>query len=199
MRRVFKHLPATTRAGRICAFSGVGGAVVSIFGFGAGRSSFNPTLCDRCEKLVKKYEVGAEVELTLLFADARGSTALAEEIGAFVLIHQLINRFYTTSAEIFAQSNALIDKLVGDQVIGLYVPGIAGSNHARVAIDAARALLEATGHADPDGPWIEVGAGVHTELPDVGAVGSTQSVSDIAVLGDAANTTARLGVVGGRG
>ena len=199
VRRVFKHLPATTRC-RVCnaPFQGVGGAVVSMFGFGAGRSSFNPTLCDRCEKLVKKYEVGAEVELTLLFADARGSTALAEEIGASAF-HQLINRFYTTSAEIFVQSNALIDKLVGDQVIGLYVPGIAGSNHARVAIDAARALLEATGHGDPDGPWIEVGAGVHTGTAYVGAVGSTQSVSDIAVLGDAANTTARLASLAGAG
>ena len=179
-------------------FQGVGGAVVSLFGFGAGRSSFNPTLCDRCEKLVKKYEVGAEVELTLLFADVRGSTVLAEEIGASAF-HQLINRFYTTSAEIFVQSNALIDKLVGDQVIGLYVPGIAGSNHARVAIDAASRL--AGGDRPRRSGWpVDRGRGGGTYgTTYVGAVGSTQSVSDIAVLGDAANTTARLASLAGAG
>jgi adenylate cyclase len=192
IRGIFSHLPGTTRC-RVCSapFEGVGGAIVGLFGFGAGRSSFNPTLCDRCEKLVKKYEVGTEVELTMLFADVRGSTALAEQIGASAF-HHLINRFYTASADVFVQSNALIDKLVGDQVIGLYGPGIAGPHHAQVAIDAAVALLEATGHSDPDGPWIEVGVGVHTGSVYVGAVGSSQSVSDITVLGDAANTTARL-------
>ena len=192
VRQVFKRLPSTTRC-QVCnaPFEGLGGAVVSLFGFGAGRSSLNPTLCDRCEKLVKHHQVGAEVQLTLLFADVRGSTALAEEIGASAF-HQLINRFYTTSTEILVQTHALIDKLVGDQVAGLYVPGIAGPDHARVAVNAARALLEATGHSDADGPWIKVGAGVHTGTAYVGAVGSSQFVSDITVLGDLANTTARL-------
>jgi adenylate cyclase len=163
-----------------------------------GRSSFNPTLCDRCEKIVKHYQVGTEVELTLLFADVRGSTPLAEEIGASAF-HQLINRFYTVNTGIRVQTNALIDKLFGDEVAGLYAPGIAGADHARIAVNAARALLEATGHTDPDGPWIRVGAGVHTGTAYVGAVGSSQSVSDITVLGDVANTTARLASQAGAG
>ena len=57
---------------------------------------------------------------------------------------------------------------------------------------AARSLLEATGHADPGGPWIQVGIGIHTGTAYVGAVGSSEGVSDITVLGDAANTAARL-------
>ena len=192
VQSVFKRLPSETRC-KVCnaPFQGVGGAVVSLFGFGAGRSRFNPTLCDRCEKMVTRYQVGTEVELTLLFADVRGSTALAEEIGASAF-HQLINRFYTASTDVLIHSNALIDKLLGDEVIGLYVPGIAGHEHARAAVEAARRLLVATGHTDPGGPWIKVGVGVHTGTAYVGAVGASQSVSDITVLGDAANTTARL-------
>ena len=81
----------------------------------------------------------------------------------------------------------------------MYAPGIAGPDHARIAVDAARALLKATGHADPGGPWIRVGAGVHTGIAFVGAVGSSQSVSDIAVLGDVANITARLASQAGVG
>ena len=199
VRQLFKRLPSATRC-RVCnaPFQGLGGMVVSLLGFGAGRSSFNPSLCDRCEIIVKRYQVGTEVQLTLLFADVRGSTPLAEEIGASAF-HHLINRFYTASTEILVQTNALIDKLIGDEVAGLYVPGIAGPDHARIAVDAARALLKATGQADPGGPWISVGAGVHTGTAYVGAVGSRQSVSDITVLGDVANTTARLASQAGAG
>ena len=192
VRRVFKHLPSEPRC-RVCnaPFSGVGGAVVGVLGFGAGRSSFNPSLCGRCEKIVKKHQVGTEIELTTLFADVRGSTTLAEEIGISAF-QTLINRFYQVSARVLAESDALVVRLIGDAVIGLFVPGIAGPDHARVALEAAVALLEATGHADPDGPWIQVGTGVHTGMAYVGAVGSSETVSDITVLGDVANTAARL-------
>jgi adenylate cyclase len=199
MRRLFNRLPSANRC-RVCnaPFQGLGGKVVSLFGFGTGRSSLNPSLCDRCEKIVKHYQVGTEIELSLLFADVRGSTPLAEEIGASAF-HHLINRFYTASTDVLVQTNALIEKMIGDEVAGLYVPGIAGQDHARTAINAARALLEATGHTDPDGPWIRVGAGVHTGTAYVGAVGSSQSVSDITVLGDVANTAARLASQAGAG
>lgn len=127
----------------------------------------------------------------MVFADVRGSTTLAEEIGPSAF-HHMINRFYQAATEVMVNTGALIDKLVGDEVVGLYVPGIAGPEHAQQAVAGARRLLEATGHAEPNGPWIEVGAGVHTGTAYVGAVGSHGSVSDITVLGDAVNTTARL-------
>jgi adenylate cyclase len=134
----------------------------------------------------------------MLFADVRGSTNLAEEIGTSAF-HRLINRFYKVSTEVLVKTDALIDRLIGDEVIGLYVPGIAGPEYTQKAVEAARALLEVTGHADPDGPWIRVGAGVHTGTAYVGAVGSSESMSDITVLGDAANTTARLASQAGPG
>lgn len=43
-------------------------------------SNLNPTLCNFCEQFALHYRGGAEVELSLLFADVRGSTALAETI-----------------------------------------------------------------------------------------------------------------------
>jgi adenylate cyclase len=199
VRQIFRHLPSPPRC-RVCnaPFRGAGGVVVSWLGFGGGRSSFNPTLCIRCERIVKENQVGLELQLTLLFADVRGSTNLAEEIGASAF-HRLINRFYRACTEVLVDSDALIDKLVGDEVIGLYVPGIAGQDYTRKAVEAARKLLEATGHADPGGPWIRVGAGVHSGTAYVGAVGSSDSMSDITVLGDAANTTARLASQAGPG
>lgn len=192
VRQIFKRLPSEPRC-LVCnaPFQGIGSAAVGVFGFGAGRSSFNPTLCDRCEKIVKKQQVGAEIQLTMLFADVRGSTNLAEDIG-ITAFQRLINRFYRAATKVLSATDALIIRLIGDAVIGLYVPGIAGTEHAKAAVEAARELLKVTGHADPDGPWIQVGTGVHTGRAYVGAVGSGDIVSDITVLGDAANATARL-------
>lgn len=199
VRGAFKHLPSAPRC-KVCRapFRGIGSAVASLLGFGAGISTLNPSLCDRCETIAKKNEVGMELELTMLFADVRGSTALAQEMGVSEF-HHIIDRFYKASTDVLVGSDALIEKLIGDEVAGLYVPGIAGSDHAKRALEAARQLLEATGHADPDGPWIRVGVAVHTGSAYVGSVGSSTSMSVITVLGDAANTTARLASEAGPG
>jgi adenylate cyclase len=127
----------------------------------------------------------------LLFADIRGSTALAETMTP-TEFSRLINRFYTVATDALIQAGAIIDKLAGDQVAGIFTPGLAGPQHARHAITAAQMILQATGHAAPEGPWIPLGAGVHTGTAFVGAVGSSDGTTDITVLGDAANTAARL-------
>ena len=127
----------------------------------------------------------------MLFADVRGSTSLAEGMTPTEFGH-LISRFYSVATAVLIDHEAIIDKLVGDQVTGLFVPGLAGPEHARRAVTAAREILRLTGHADADGPWISVGAGVHTGTAYVGAVGVSHGSTDITVLGDAANTAARL-------
>src|SRR5205823_2140307 len=109
-------------------------------------SDKNPQFCGDC--LMKTPLGGAEITLSLLIADVRGSTGLAEQISPAAFT-ELMNRFYASSADVLIRSDALIDKLVGDQVIALYVPGFAGPDHARLAIDAAQDLLRATGHDAP--------------------------------------------------
>jgi adenylate cyclase len=86
----------------------------------------------------------------------------------------------------------MVNRLMGDQVSALFVPRFAGKDHARIALEAAKAVLEVTGHGGKDGPWIPVGVGVHTGKAFVGAVGSGDGVNEIAVLGSAANLCARL-------
>ena len=79
-----------------------------------------------------------------------------------------MNRFYKAASEVLVETDAYVDKFVGDEVIGLYLPVFTGSKHAALAIDAARRILKATGHQGPEGAWIPVGVGVHTGTPYVG-------------------------------
>ncbi len=190
LRHLFGLMPANPRC-KFChaPFEGVGKPVMRLIGKSPSRLS--PQLCMQCEHFARHIPGGAEIELSMMFADVRGSTRLAETMSPYEY-SQLINRFFVMATEILVKTRGWADRLVGDQVVGLFIPGFAGPQHARLATAAALELLSLLGHADPDGPLLPVGAGVHTAVAFVGAVGTAGGATDITVLGDAPNTAARL-------
>jgi len=158
---------------------------------GKDRSRSHPSLCSDCEGFVKNNNAGVEVEASLLFADIRGSTTLAEKTTP-AEFGKLINRFFTAASDKLAMQQGFIDKLIGDEVSGYFVPGLAGAEHPKKALRAAIDILKVTGHTDPQGPWVPVGVGIHIGPTFIGAVGSKEGLSEVTMLGDTANTTARL-------
>ena len=132
------------------------------------------------------------MDLSLLFVDVRGSTNLAQRMTA-TEFSQLMNKFYAVATDVLVKTNAFIDKLVGDEVIGIYLPIFAGANHARPAANAAIDLLRATGHGGRGNPWLPVGVGVHSGRAFFGTVSGVDGIfSDFTALGDTVNTTARV-------
>ncbi|UCH59536.1 MAG: adenylate/guanylate cyclase domain-containing protein [Anaerolineales bacterium] len=198
IKPLFGHLPADPRCA-IChyPFEGLGGKLTKIL-FGVEPSPLNPYLCNACERFAKNFQGGAEVEMSLLFADVRGSTSLAESMSPSEY-SRLINRFYRATTKVLFDAHAMVEKLIGDAVNGFFVPGFAGPGHARVAIEAGMEILKATGHGDPAGPWIQVGVGVHIGVAFVGAIQTEGGAVTISVLGDDVNATARLGSLAGAG
>jgi len=197
-RRFFKAIPSDPRC-RACnaPFHGLGGQFSRLV-FRRVPSRINPHFCSGCYDFMQANPGGAEIDMTLLFADIRGSTTLAQELGTQEF-SRLINRFYITATHVFSETNAWIDRLVGDQVIGLYLPSMAGPDHTSTAIQGARELLRAVGYGSLDGPWLALGVGVHTGSTFMGSVGTDKGLRDITVLGDTANTTARLSSVAAAG
>jgi adenylate cyclase len=188
-RAWLKHVPSEPRC-KMCAapFSGVGRPLMHLLH--RDRWAKNPLYCGFCFSVLEAHHGGAEIEASFLFADVRGSTALAEGISPTEFRRQL-NRFYETASRILVSHDAIVDKFVGDEVIGLFVPALAGDRHASLAIEAATTLMRATGHDQPGGPWLPIGAGVHTGVAFVGSIGEPP-VTDLTALGDVVNTTARL-------
>jgi len=138
------------------------------------------------------YPGGTEIEISLIFADVRGSSKLAESMSP-AEFSRLMNRFYETASRIFIRTDAFIDKMVGDEIIGLYIPGYAGPRHARKALVAAQRLGQAMGYGSVDGPWLPIGVGVHTGTVFVGTVqGADGAATDFTALGDNVNIAARL-------
>ena len=157
---------------------------------GREQSKYNPSFCVPCGQFERPG--GAEIVLTMLFADVRGSTTLAEQMSPSEF-SQLMNRFYKIASRVLVKTDALVDRLLGDEAIGLYIPAFAGEHHPRRAIEAAQELLKLTGHQDQSGPWLPVGVGIHTGVAYVGVVGDEGSPMDFTALGDNVNITARLG------
>jgi adenylate cyclase len=141
---------------------------------------------------------GAEIELSLLFADVRGSTTLGESMTPSAF-GALMNRFYEAAAETLIDHDAVVDKFVGDEAVGLFIPGMTGSDHADLAIRAAERLITRTTDIRPDGSGLPIGVGVHTGIAYVGLVGRLGSELQFTALGDAVNTTARLASLAGAG
>ena len=188
MRRMWGALPAGPRC-KLCnaPFRGPGGRLMRLIGYGP--SKLNRRLCKWCLRAVDKHPGGAEVEISVLFADVRGSTGLAERMPPEEF-SKLLARFYGAAAEVIDERDGIVDKFVGDAAVALFIPGFAGTEHAAAAIAAAHDLLENTGNDGPS-PWIPVGVGVHTGTSFVGSVGEGDA-RDFTALGDTVNAASRL-------
>ena len=190
-RTVLRYLPSAPRC-KLCnaPFSGAGSVLMKLIGKTPWER--NPRICRFCiASLPRRWPGGVELDASLLFADIRGSTALAERMNP-AQYGEVINRFFRTATEAFVRHDAIIDQLVGDEAIGLFLPGYAGPAHAGQAISAARALIAAMDEEGEDDTRLPVGIGVHTGLVFIGSVGSPESFTDFTALGDAVNTAARL-------
>ena len=195
-RMLLKHLPNSPRC-TLCAapFAGVGAPVMRMLG--KHPSDKNPSICSSCFDFILEHHGGAEIDCTILFADIRGSTAMAEQMSATQFRGRL-DRFYATASALVMEFDGGIDKFVGDEVMALYYPLLSGPRHVARAIDTAQALLRATGHADDAGPWVPLGVGVHTGQAWVGAVGDAAH-TELTAVGDTVNTAARLAAAAGAG
>jgi adenylate cyclase len=183
-----RFVPSNPRC-KLCKapFRAPGALILRRYGYAPWEK--NPNICGRCFRGIASQAKacpspddasdvrGADVEVSLLFADVRGSSKLAREMPVFEFT-RLMNRFYKVSRDVLVEHDAIIEKFVGDAVVGLFVPFLAGPDHARKAFEAADALLRATGHRSADAPWV----------PLVGSAGA----SDFTALGDPVNIAAHL-------
>jgi adenylate cyclase len=133
---------------------------------------------------------GALVSLSVLFADVRGYTTMAERLSSLEAT-LLLNRFYGVASKALLTQEAVLGQIAGDEVMALFVPGFAGSGYPVKAVAAGHALLNAIGYGRREGNWLEVGVGICSGEEFVGNVGGG-GFKDFTALGDVTNTAARL-------
>jgi adenylate cyclase len=185
--RVLRSLPASPRCG-ICGapFSGFGSRLVRPLGYRPSRK--NPTLCATCVE--SSPPGGMTTEVGVLFADLRGFTSLSERSEPEA-VSALLRRFYSCAEDVLFPE-AVIDKLIGDEVMALYLPMYGElDDPAATMLQQARELLGRVGYGSPHGPFVEVGIGLDYGEAFVGNVGK-RSLYDFTAVGDVVNVAARL-------
>lgn len=188
-RRVFKRIPADPRC-RMCAapFSGAGAPLMRLIG--KRPSIANPNWCNSCFDFMAKHHGGAEIDGAMLFADIRGSTAMAESMSP-ADYHALLERYFAAATSVVFAHDGFVDKFVGDELVALFFSLLSGDRYVARAVAAGTDLLRATGHGEADAPWVSIGVGVHCGRAWFGVVGEGSHI-ELTAVGDTVNVAARL-------
>lgn len=137
---------------------------------------------------------GEEREITVISCDVRGFTTFSEHLPPEV-VFEVINKYLTTSSEAIQLLEGIIDKYMGDAVLGLFNTQLnPHDNHAERAVRSALAMMKdvrALHEVLPKEHRLEYGIGVHTDLAVLGNVGSP-SRKEFTILGDALTLAKKL-------
>ena len=166
--------------------------------FGIKRSNMNPDLCTICElmfaKIMRKRNI--EVDLTIMFADLRGYTALTEEIDR-ERMREILDFFYDECAEAIWAADGLLNKTLGDGVMAVFNFPLTRADHARRAVEAAREIQRRCSERATEGAGgtreshgLAVGIGLHAGLTAFGEFGRVHR--DLTAVGSVVNMAARF-------
>lgn len=132
---------------------------------------------------------GDRREVTVLFADLRGFTALAEGMPPERLI-EVVNGYLALATGIILTYGGMLDKFMGDAVMALYNAPLDQPDHALRAVKTAFALRDSLAYGGLE-PVLHFGFGVNTGDAVVGNVGS-EALMNYTAIGDAVNLAFRL-------
>jgi adenylate cyclase len=156
-----------------------------------------PDMVDKVVSDQRLPQLGGELrDLTILFCDLRGFTALSERLDPGALT-RIVNQFFAVATEAILEQGGTIDKYLGDAVMAFWNAPADQPDHATLACRAALRILDKVGSLNEsaalDGglPRLEVGVGINTGPCTVGNFGSSRRF-DYSAIGDAVNVAARL-------
>lgn len=152
---------------------------------------------DVVETLIRNPEAaqlgGAMRDLTILFADLEGFTALSERLNPQELLN-VLNEYHGLMVEAVRRNEGLVNKFLGDGILALYNAPLEITNHALKAVKTAVEIRDALGEFQQDFPGelrMNINFGINTGQAVVGNIGS-RDLMDYTAVGDNVNLAQRL-------
>lgn len=143
-----------------------------------------------------KYSMaGRNAELTVLFSDIRGFTAISESLTATELA-SYINEYLTNMSQIISEDEGTLDKYIGDAIMAFWGAPVDNAKHASFAIKSALRMSQETDRLAESFksrglPAFNIGIGLNAGNMVVGDMGSSYR-KNYTVMGDPVNLASRL-------
>ncbi|MEN2985935.1 MAG: adenylate/guanylate cyclase domain-containing protein [Thermodesulfovibrionaceae bacterium] len=139
---------------------------------------------------------GERRDVTVLFSDIRGFTALSEKIQPENVI-ELLNEYFAAMTEVIFKWEGTLDKFIGDAIMVFWGAPLPQPDHAeravRCAIEMSQKLRELCKKWSYENkPTINIGIGINTGEVLVGNIGVEGKKMDYTVIGDHVNLASRL-------
>jgi adenylate cyclase len=158
------------------------------------RRYVSPAVVDRLPENPDDLKLGGHrQEITILFADIRGFTHFSESLPPEQLV-DILNAYLSIAANAILNHEGMLDKFMGDAVMGIFNAPLPQRHHALAAAQAALAMRTAVTHLHnrlPETLRLHFGIGIHTGDAVIGNVGTDQQMNFTAI-GDAVNLAKRL-------
>jgi adenylate cyclase len=154
-------------------------------------------IVDELLKDPSKIRLGGESkEVTILFSDVRGFTALSESMEAEAVV-SLLNEYLTAMVDIVMANGGTLDKYVGDAVMAVWGSPLFDPGHRRKALTCAVQMMEKLEQLrakwSAEGrPALDIGIGLNSGRVVAGNMGHLHYKMDYTVIGDDVNLAARL-------
>ena len=158
----------------------------------------SPAMVEKLQKNPELLQLGGESrELSIMFTDVRGFTAISEHYGVDVQgLTKIMNRYMTAMTAKIIENNGTLDKYIGDAQMAFWNAPLDEKSHAKMAVKTALEMMESLDEFNKEVvaegiPAFGMGLGINTGIVVVGNMGSNQRF-DYTCLGDSVNLASRL-------
>lgn len=156
----------------------------------------SPAVIDEMLAQHESYTLGGQRrDLTVLFSDIRGFTALSERLSPDEVV-ALLNEYLSAMTEIVFEYGGMVDKFQGDAILAIFNAPLPVEDHATRAVQCAIEMM--TRLADMQASWeatgqyvLQIGIGINTGQAFVGNIGSARRM-EYTAIGDTVNLASRL-------